>query len=136
MFASIPVIGNSLPILPPLSIMSLASAPALGIPLFTGSLDSSSPVCWVDERANVLDGDTEGIACSSFEPEAGEPEAGDLKAGPDRSLVWALLDIALIALESDAFLRSRAGVAGLGTLVDVVNEGGAGSGPSILAFGL
>jgi len=116
--------------------MSLANAPGFRIPLFTGSSDSSSPVCWVDERANVLDGDAERIACSSPGPAAGEPEAGDLKAGPERSLVWALLDVALIALESDAFLRSRAGVAGFGTLVDVVNEGGAGRGPSIRAGGL
>jgi len=31
-----------------------------------------------------------------------------------------------------ADLRSRAGIAGFGTLVEVVNEGGAGKGPSMV----
>ena len=63
---------------------------------------------------------------------AEELEAEELKAGPERSFVWALLAFELLALESTGDLRSRAGVAGLGTLVEVVNEGGAGIGPSAI----
>jgi hypothetical protein len=55
----------------------------------------------------------------------------DLNAGPERSFVWPRRAFMLLTRES-AGLRSRAGVAGFGTLVEVVNEGGDGNGPSIV----
>jgi len=56
----------------------------------------------------------------------------DLKAGPERSFVWPRRAFTLLTRESTAGLRSRAGMAGFGTLVEVVNEGGAGNGPSMV----
>jgi len=38
----------------------------------------------------------------------------------------------LLGRESPAGFRSRAGIAGFGMLVDVVKDGGAGNGPSIV----
>src|ERR1041384_7549788 len=115
MFASIPVIGNSLPTLPPRSIMSLANAWPFG------SFESRSPVFCAADRANV-EGGAERMAFSSL----------DLKAVPELSLVCPLRAFELLTRESLDDLRSRAGVAGLGTLVEVVNDGGAGTGPSAM----
>jgi hypothetical protein len=55
-----------------------------------------------------------------------------LKAGPERSFVCPRRAFTLLIRESTPGLRSRAGIAGFGTLVEVVNEGGAGKGPSIV----
>jgi hypothetical protein len=40
--------------------------------------------------------------------------------------------LALLGRASGAGLRSRAGIAGFGMLVEVVNDGGAGNGPSMV----
>jgi len=56
----------------------------------------------------------------------------DLKAGPERSFVWPRRAFPLLARDSAAGRRSRTGVAGFGTLVEVVKEGGAGIGPSMV----
>jgi hypothetical protein len=53
-----------------------------------------------------------------------------LKAGPERSFVCPRREFTLLIRESTPGLRSRAGIAGFGMLVEVVNEGGAGNGPS------
>lgn len=55
-----------------------------------------------------------------------------LKAGAERSFVWPRRAFTLLTRESTPGLRSRAGIAGFGTLVEVVNEGGAGNGPSMV----
>jgi hypothetical protein len=84
--------------------------------------ESNSPVCGGDESAYVCDEGT-GLGRFSF--------AGN--AGLDRSFVMLLRrGLALLGRASGAGLRSRAGIAGFGMLVEVVNDGGAGNGPSIV----
>jgi hypothetical protein len=50
----------------------------------------------------------------------------------ERSLVWPRR-IYIMTRESTGDRRSRTGIAGFGTLVEVVNDGGAGNGPSMVS---
>src|SRR5437870_2314367 len=118
MFVSTPSIGNSFPTLPPRSITSLADTRDDPTAPPDAKFESSSPVVGDEDNAYVCGGALAGRLAR---------RSPGLNA-TERSFVC----------RRDAFelpadcCRSRAGTAGFGMLVEVVNDGGAGNGPSMV----
>src|SRR6185295_13402924 len=127
-FVSIPVIANSLPTRPPRSTTSRAFRPESPASVGAERSASSASLLAGDESANVLGERAPDLSVSAMV--LSESKLGALRSIVSlRRLELPAWPTALAPLES--FLRcDRAGLAALGTLVEVVNDGGEGIAPS------
>src|ERR1044072_2321672 len=126
MLVSIPVIENSRPTRPPRSINRRAVTRELSTGA-GGESDSIASVRPRDESAKVDDG--------AFAPGFGRLGSAGLILKAERSSVTLRRLLELPSAGRSSGLRSRAGMAGLGILVEVVNDGGAIGGPSLVLDG-